>query len=128
VIGAEAFKHPTTAFLRTHFRRDVHGEICQRAQLIAFGSSFWGIIFRVFLAACAADGRCPSGEEQRMKNMQDSLDKLRADAAKFSMMSVLATDAQNREYFARLADHLNVLASEIARAIAAKVGGSTPSG
>jgi hypothetical protein len=63
-----------------------------------------------------------------MKNMQESLDKLRADAAKFSMMSVLATDAQRREYFARLADHLNVLALEVARAIAAKVGDSTPSG
>jgi Mor family transcriptional regulator len=63
-----------------------------------------------------------------MKSMQESLDKLRADAAKFSMMSVLATDAQKREYFARLADHLNVLASEIARAIAGKVGDSTSSG
>jgi hypothetical protein len=74
------------------------------------------------------DGRCPSGEEQRMKDMQEHLDKLRADAAEFSMMSVLATDAQKREYFARLADHLNVLASEIARAIAGKMGDSTPSG
>ena len=62
-----------------------------------------------------------------MKNMQESLDKLRSDAANFSMMSVLATDVQQREYFARLADHLNVLASEIARAIAGKVGDSTPS-
>jgi hypothetical protein len=34
-----------------------------------------------------------SREEQRMKNMQESLDKLRADAAKFSVMSVLETDA-----------------------------------
>ena len=63
-----------------------------------------------------------------MKNMQESLDKLRADAAKFSVMSVLETDAQKREHFARLAEHLNVLASEVARAIAEKVGDSTPSG
>jgi len=63
-----------------------------------------------------------------MKNMQESLDKLRVDAATFSVMSVLATDAQKREHFARLADHLNVLASEVARAIAGKVGDSTPSG
>ena len=63
-----------------------------------------------------------------MKDMQEHLDKLRADAAKFSMMSVLATDAQRREHFARLADHLNVLASEIARAIAGKVGDATPGG
>ena len=62
-----------------------------------------------------------------MKNMQESLDKLRADAAKFSVMSVLETDAQKREHFARLAEHLNVLASEVARAIAEKVGDSTPS-
>ena len=62
-----------------------------------------------------------------MKNMQESLDKLRADAAKFLMMSVLATDAQKREQYARLAAHLNVLASEIARAIAGNVGGSTRS-
>ena len=63
-----------------------------------------------------------------MTDMQESLDKLRADAAEFSMMSVLTTDAQQRKHFARLADHLNVLASEIARAIAEKVGDSTPSG
>ena len=63
-----------------------------------------------------------------MKNMQESLDKLRADAAKFSVMSVLETDAKKREHFARLADHMSVLASEVARAIADKVGDSTPSG
>jgi hypothetical protein len=61
-----------------------------------------------------------------MRNMHECLDKLRADAAKFSMMSVLETDAKKREHFARLADHLNVLASEVARAIAGKVGDSTP--
>ena len=57
-----------------------------------------------------------------MMDMQESLDKLRADAAECLMMSVLATDAQQRTHFARLADHLNVLASEIARAIARKAG------
>jgi len=61
-----------------------------------------------------------------MRNMHECLDKLRADAAKFSVMSVLETDAKKREHFARLADHLNVLASEVARAIAGKVGDSTP--
>ncbi|MGA9302608.1 MAG: hypothetical protein WBW45_20480 [Bradyrhizobium sp.] len=63
-----------------------------------------------------------------MTNMQESLDKLRAEAAEFLMMSVLAPDAQKREHFARLADHLNVLASEIARAIAAKADDLTPRG
>jgi len=62
-----------------------------------------------------------------MKDMQEHLDKLRADAEKYSMISVLAADAQKRELFARLADHLNVLASEIAQAIAAKAGDATPS-
>ena len=89
----------------------------------AFGALFLGFLW----LRVTADGRCPSGEEQRMKNMQESLDRLRADAAEFSMMSVFAADAQKREHFARLADHLNVLASEIARAIAGKTGDSTPS-
>jgi hypothetical protein len=62
-----------------------------------------------------------------MQDMQESLDKLRADAASFLMMSVLATDAQQRKHFARLADHFNTLASEIARAIAGRAD-STPRG
>jgi hypothetical protein len=85
------------------------------------------LFLRFFWLRVTADGRCPSREGQPMQNMQESLDKLRADAAELLMMSVLATDAQKREYFARLADHLNVLASEIARAIAGKVGDSMPS-
>ena len=63
-----------------------------------------------------------------MKNMQESLDRLRADAAEFSMIGELAADAKKREQYKRLADHLNVLASEIARAIAANAGDSTPRG
>jgi hypothetical protein len=85
-------------------------------------------IFPVFWPHIATEGRCPSGEGQAMTDMQESLDKLRADAAEFLMMSVLATDARQRKHFARLSDHFNVLASEVARAIAAKVGDSTPSG
>jgi hypothetical protein len=60
--------------------------------------------------------------------MQESLDQLRADAADLTMMSVLATDAQKREQYARLAEHLDVLAKEIARAIAAKADDSTSRG
>jgi hypothetical protein len=63
-----------------------------------------------------------------MKDMQEHLDKLRADAAEFSMIGALAADAQKREQFARLAEHFNVLAAEIARAIAAKADDSTPRG
>jgi hypothetical protein len=62
-----------------------------------------------------------------MKDMQESLDKLRSDAAECSVISVLATDPQKREHYARLADHLNVLASEIARAVAGKAD-ATPRG
>jgi hypothetical protein len=63
-----------------------------------------------------------------MKNMQESLDRLRADAAELSLIGALAADAQKREHYARLADHLNVLASEIARAIATKASDSTQRG
>ena len=62
-----------------------------------------------------------------MKDMQESFDKLRSDAAECSLISVLATDPQKREHYARLADHLNVLASEIARAVAGKAD-ATPRG
>jgi hypothetical protein len=62
-----------------------------------------------------------------MKDWQEHIDKLRADAAEFSMIGLLAADAKKREQYARLADHLNVLASEIARAIATKASDSTPS-
>jgi hypothetical protein len=61
-----------------------------------------------------------------MKDMQESLDKLLSDAADCSLISVLATEPQKREHYARLADHLNVLASEIAR-VAGKAD-ATPRG
>jgi hypothetical protein len=52
-----------------------------------------------------------------MKDMEQHLLKLRADAEEYSNISKRATDPQKRELFARLAQHLNVLASEVARAI-----------
>jgi len=55
-----------------------------------------------------------------MKDMEQHLRKLRADAEECSMISKLATDRQKRELFARLAEHLSVLASEVERAIASK--------
>jgi hypothetical protein len=55
-----------------------------------------------------------------MRDMEQHLQKLRADAEECSNISKLATDQQKQELFARLAQHLNVLASEIERAIAAK--------
>jgi hypothetical protein len=64
-----------------------------------------------------------STEEQDMKDMEQHLLKLRTDAEECSNISKLATDSQKQELFARLAQHLNVLASEVARAIAAKSAG-----
>jgi hypothetical protein len=58
-----------------------------------------------------------------MKDMEQHFLKLRADAEDCLNTSRLATDPQKQELFARLAQHLNVLASEVARAIAAKSAG-----
>jgi hypothetical protein len=108
------------------FHWNVHtvpsGTVCR------FGSGFRALFLRFFWPHVTAKRRCPSSEEQPMKDMQEHLDKLRADAAEFSMIGMLAADAQKREVYARLADHLNVLASEIARAIAARASDSTERG
>jgi hypothetical protein len=56
-----------------------------------------------------------------MEDMQVALEKLHRDAEECARTSRLATDAQKRELFARLAEHLMVLASEVERAIKAKV-------
>jgi hypothetical protein len=58
-----------------------------------------------------------------MKDMEQHFLKLRADAEDCLNISRLATDPQKQELFARSAQHLNVLASEVARAIAAKSAG-----
>jgi hypothetical protein len=59
-----------------------------------------------------------------MKDMESQLERLRADAAECALIRDLATDLQKRELFGRLAEHLNVLASEVERAIArASAGG-----
>ncbi|WP_315776772.1 MULTISPECIES: hypothetical protein [unclassified Bradyrhizobium] len=43
-------------------------------------------------------------------------DKLRADAAECALIRDLATDGDKRELFARLAEHLSMLAAEVERA------------
>ena len=48
------------------------------------------------------------------------LKKLRAEAAECRLISDLATDKEKRELFFWLADHLNILAGEAAKAIDAK--------
>jgi hypothetical protein len=50
--------------------------------------------------------------------MQAQLEKLRMDAAECARIRDLATDPKKRELFARLAEHLTALASEVERAIA----------
>jgi len=55
-----------------------------------------------------------------MKDMQAHLEKLRAEAAECKLISDLATDKEKKELFARLAEHHNVLANQVARAIEIK--------
>ncbi|MCK1545279.1 hypothetical protein IVB12_25900 [Bradyrhizobium sp. 179] len=53
-----------------------------------------------------------------MKDMQAQSEKLRRDAAECAPIRDLATDPKKRELFARLAEHLEVLASAVEQAIA----------
>ena len=55
-----------------------------------------------------------------MQDVQTLLEKLRGEAAKCRLISDLATDEKKRELFSRLADHLSVLANDIANAIIAQ--------
>lgn len=52
-----------------------------------------------------------------MQDMRVQLEKLRVDAEDCNLISKLATDVKKRELFARLAEHLMTLASEVERAI-----------
>jgi hypothetical protein len=51
-----------------------------------------------------------------MMNVQARYEKLLADAAECATVRDRATDAEKRELFARLSDHLGVLASQLERA------------
>ena len=53
-----------------------------------------------------------------MKDLQAHLDKIRSDAAECLLLSSLATDGK-RELFTRMAEHLNALAFELEKTIAA---------
>ncbi|KJC44117.1 hypothetical protein UB31_21340 [Bradyrhizobium sp. LTSP849] len=50
-----------------------------------------------------------------MREFVDVVLKLRTDAAECALIRYLATNPKKRELFTRLADHLIVLASEVAR-------------
>jgi hypothetical protein len=58
-----------------------------------------------------------------MQDMKTHLEKLRTDAAECALIRDLATDKKKRDLFTRLADHLNLLASEVEAAIAAQLTG-----
>jgi hypothetical protein len=58
-----------------------------------------------------------------MEDMIAHLEKLRIDAEDCALISKLATNMQKRELFERLAEHLGGLASEVERALAAKMAG-----
>jgi hypothetical protein len=55
-----------------------------------------------------------------MKDYQNSLEKLRKDAAENRLIADLATNKAKRETFAKLADQLNALADEVEHAMAIK--------
>lgn len=55
-----------------------------------------------------------------MNDMEAQLERLRTDAEDCALISKLATNPHKRELFARLADHLAVLADEVERAIGAR--------
>jgi hypothetical protein len=52
-----------------------------------------------------------------MQDMQKHLEKLRTDAAECALIRDLATETVKKELFARLAQHLEVLAHEVEQAI-----------
>jgi hypothetical protein len=58
-----------------------------------------------------------------MKDLEAYLERLRTDAEECALISKLTTDKEKRELFAKLSKHLMTLASEVQRAIAAKVAG-----
>jgi uncharacterized protein YdcH (DUF465 family) len=55
-----------------------------------------------------------------MKDYRNSVEHLRKEAAEKRLIADLATDKAKRATFAKLADHLNALADEVERAMAAK--------
>jgi hypothetical protein len=57
-----------------------------------------------------------------MKDMQAQLEKLQRDAAECALIRDLATDPKKRELFAKLAEHLAVLASAVEQAIGESMG------
>jgi predicted nuclease of restriction endonuclease-like RecB superfamily len=59
-----------------------------------------------------------------MKDLREQLEQLRTGAFECQLISDLAADLEKQELFARLAEHLSILASEVEQAIAANVSGN----
>ena len=57
-----------------------------------------------------------------MKDMQAQLEKLQRDVVECVFIRDLATDLKKRELFAKLAEHLAVLASAVEQAIGESTG------
>jgi hypothetical protein len=57
-----------------------------------------------------------------MTDMQVRYEKLLADAAECALLRDLETDSEKRELFARLSEHLGVLASLMERAVGLQKG------
>jgi hypothetical protein len=58
----------------------------------------------------------------QMRDLKIHLEKLLRDAAECKLISDLSTDRVKRGLFARLAEHYEMLAAEIRRAISERVG------
>jgi hypothetical protein len=62
-----------------------------------------------------------------MQDMRAALEKLLTDAEECALVSKLATDKAKQELFARLAEHLKVLADQVQAAIREReAGGGIP--
>lgn len=60
-----------------------------------------------------------------MQDMIAQLEKLRTDSSECRLISDLATDPAKRDLFARIAQHLAVLAGEVERALGERSTGAS---
>jgi hypothetical protein len=58
-----------------------------------------------------------------MQDLQSHVEKLLRDAAECKLIGDLATDIEKRGLFARMAEHYKMLAAEIQRMTAERLGG-----
>jgi hypothetical protein len=63
-----------------------------------------------------------------MKDLQEKLEKLLADAEDCDLISMLATDVAKRAMFRRLAMQTRAMAEEVKRAIASRTDETSPTG